>query len=156
MLIAPDRAAVFMHIPRIIDLCADVPIQLVYFALCGHSGTPDTTGTYEDTMWTIRDELFDTVTPDDAREKARLKRISMKMDSSEPVSLKVLSVVANGDPTLMAAMTDNLHVAKRAREDARVSAGEQLAMQQGTDECDEDMPCGDSSDSDDDPFGQIM
>jgi hypothetical protein len=34
-----DRLSVLLHIPRIIDLCGDVPIQLVMYVLSGHDGS---------------------------------------------------------------------------------------------------------------------
>jgi hypothetical protein len=40
---------VLLHISRIIDLCSDVPIQLVMYVLSGHDGSVDSRGSQEGT-----------------------------------------------------------------------------------------------------------
>jgi hypothetical protein len=87
---------VLLHIPRIIDLCGDAPIQLVMHVLSWHDGSMVSTGSQQDTLWKIRDELHDTMGPDEMREKDRIARIGLRAHPEDGISLKVLSMVANG------------------------------------------------------------
>jgi hypothetical protein len=163
-----------MHIPRLIDLCGNVPVHLVYYALCGHAGRGDTVGTYEDDFWTIRDKLHDEIMPDEAREKARLQRIAMKMDPSIAVSMKVLCLLADGDPDVLAELEAEMQAARVQREETRLDATEGLPVHKGSttaddgqhaddimfDDIDDDIPAYDDDMEDDDiaddhPFGEI-
>jgi hypothetical protein len=152
------RISVLMHIPRVIDLCGDIPIQLVHYALCGHAGTSDVRGSFEDELWTIRDQLYDTMSPDEIREKARLERIAMNMDSTARVSLKVLSIVANGNPAVTEALAARMLTARAQREENRLLPAEDTSVHinapagvAAAEDMEEDVHNGSDNDSDD-PF----
>jgi hypothetical protein len=66
-----DRLSVLLHITSILDLCGDVPTQLVMYMLSGHDGSVDSRGSQEDTLWKIRVDQYDIIGPDEIREKAR-------------------------------------------------------------------------------------
>jgi hypothetical protein len=117
-----------MHIPRLIDLCGNVSVHLVYYELCGHAGKDDTVGTYEDEFCTIRDKLYDKIMPGEAGEKARLQRVAMKMDPSIPISLVFLCILADGDPDVLAELEAEMQAARVLREETRLSATEGLPV----------------------------
>jgi hypothetical protein len=121
-----DRLSVLLHIPRIIDLCGDVPIQLIMFLLCGHDGSTDARGSQEDAFWKIRDQLYDTITPDEIREKARLARVAMRVEGSATISMKVLSIVANGNEAVMDDLQARMLAARTQKELQRQTALEGL------------------------------
>jgi hypothetical protein len=148
-----DRLTVLLHIPRLIDLCGDVPIQLIMFLLCGHDGSTDARGSQEDVFWKIRDQLYDTITPDEIREKARLERIALRVDGSAAVSMKVLSIVANGNGAVLESLQNRMLAAKTQKELQRHDALEGLPSDQVHGEDDtalmpQDHPMNDSSDVD--------
>jgi hypothetical protein len=78
-----DRLSVLLHIQRIIDLCGDVPKQLVMYVLSGHDGSLDSRGSQEDTLWKVRDQQYDTTAADAIREKARVARIALRLNPAD-------------------------------------------------------------------------
>jgi hypothetical protein len=122
-----DRLSVLLHIPRIIDLCGDVPIQLVMYILCGHDGSPDSRGTQEDTLWKYRDDLYDTIMPVEIREKARIARIHLRLNP-EDISLKVLAIVANGNEAVFENLKCLMAAARMQKEQRQQEALEGLPV----------------------------
>jgi hypothetical protein len=114
-----DRLSVLLHIPRILDQCGDVPIQMVMYVLSGHDGSVDSRGSQEDTLWKLRDDQYDTIGPDEIREKARIARIVMRAHPEDGVSLKVLSIVANGNEAAYEEMRTFLLAARTRKEQKR-------------------------------------
>jgi hypothetical protein len=123
-----DRLSVLLHIPRIIDLCGDVPIQLVMYVLSGHDGGVYSRGSQEDTLWKIRDQLYDTMGPDEIREKARIARIGLRAHPEDGISLKVLSIVASGNDAAYEEMRSQMSTARTQKEQKRQEALEGLPV----------------------------
>jgi hypothetical protein len=122
-----DRLSVLLHIPRIIDLCGDVPIQLVMYVLSGHDGSSDSRGSQEDTFWKIRDEQYDTIAADAIREKARLARIALRLNPEE-ISLRVLSIIANGNETVLQEIRACIAAARAEKQQKQQEALEGLPV----------------------------
>jgi hypothetical protein len=110
-----DRLSVLLHIPRIIDLCGDVPIELVMYVLSGTDGSPDSRGTQEDTLWKVRDQQYDTISADAVREKARVAGIALRLHPAD-IPLKVLCIVANGNEALYEDLPCQLAAARAQKE----------------------------------------
>jgi hypothetical protein len=129
-----DRLSVLLHIPRILDLCGDVPIQLVMYVLSGHDGSVDSRGSQEDTLWKIRDDQYDIMGPDEIREKARIARIGMRAQPEDGISMKVLSIVANGNDAAYEDMRTSMLASRKKKEQKRQQALEGLPVSRHEDD----------------------
>jgi hypothetical protein len=155
-----DRLSILLHIPRIIDLCGDVPIQLVMFVLSGHDGSLDPRGSQEDTLWKIRDQQYDTLSADAIREKARMARIALRLDPAN-ISLKVLSIIANGNDAVLEELRSFMAAARLQKEQRQQEALEGLPVARTSEDADVGMDvdaqdgtidaemCGDDDDIED-------
>jgi hypothetical protein len=157
-----DRLSVLLHIPRFIDLCGDVPIELVMYVLSGHDGSPDSRGSQEDSLWKVRDQQYDTMSPDAIREKARIARIAHRLHPAD-ISFMVLSIIANGNDALYEDIRCRMAAARALKEQKRQEALEGLPVAQadendGTEvemQCDEEAAAFSDDESMEHAFGVL-
>lgn len=115
-LVDSARLTVLCSIPTMIHCDGDVPIQAVMYALCGHTGSADFRCSTEDPAWDLRNGAYDTIMPDDIREKARLERVRTKDDLTQNVVRKALSIVAMNDAVVLKRMSNQLSKQRAARQ----------------------------------------
>jgi hypothetical protein len=102
------RMSALTAIPRYLHIFGDVPIRFIVFALCGHTGAEDVRCSSDDPFWTVRDKDYDCMKPDEMREKARIERCRLNNNATLDVSAKALSIVADGNPEVLAGMREFL------------------------------------------------
>jgi hypothetical protein len=113
------KVSVLCGIERFLALTGNVPCELIMYVLTGHSGSYTTRGPDTDESWLLRNEAFDTMTPQEAREMARLERIRARTDPSSHVTYNALAIVAAQDGTVlnrMRAMMDESRQQRLQRE----------------------------------------
>jgi hypothetical protein len=96
----------------------DVPIEVVLYAVAGHTGAEDIRCSQDDPSWDIRSKCYDDIMPDEAREKARVERVRAKDDPSLIIDSKALSIVAVENNALLQRMSDRL-MHTRSQRDAK-------------------------------------
>jgi hypothetical protein len=115
-----SKAAVLSGIARLLDLCADVPVECIMFLLVGHCGAHDVVTANDDPSWTVRDKTFDVITPKEAFDVARKERVRHRIDATIKITCYMLAIVAAGHADVHKRMLDRMLACssqKRARVD---------------------------------------
>jgi hypothetical protein len=68
------KASVLAGIARLLDLCANVPVEGIMYLLAGHCGADDVVFANDDPSWTDRDDTYDVITVKEAFSLARQER----------------------------------------------------------------------------------
>lgn len=115
-LVDTARLTVLCAIARYVHCFGDVPIQLVMFAISGHTGSEDCRSSTEDPSWDTRNTVYDEIMPDDIREKARLERVRTKDEPNLILDKNALCIVAMNDAGVLKRMSDQLTKQRAARQ----------------------------------------
>jgi hypothetical protein len=114
------KASVLAGIARLLDLCANVPVEGIMYLLTGHCGADDVVFANDDPSWTHRDDTYDTITVKDAFSVARQERVRHRLDASIKITSNMLAIVAAGNGGVHKRMLERMHDAyslKKARVD---------------------------------------
>jgi hypothetical protein len=160
-----SKAVVLAGTARLMDLCADVPVECIICLLAGHCGADYVVAANDDVSWETRDQSYDVMTPAAAFDLARKERVRHRLDASVQITPNMLAVFLAGNGGVHKRMLDRVLVGssqKRARvdeimngdSDAELAMDGEHAMQTVTHHTDSEC-CKDeaSHDSDSDDSG---
>jgi hypothetical protein len=120
------KASVLAGIARLLDLCANVPVEGIMYLLAGHCGADVVVFANDDPSWTHRDETYDIISARDAFDVARQERVRHRIDASIQITANMLAIVAAGNGGVHKRMLDRMldaYSQKRARLDEILNGG---------------------------------